>query len=101
MPYLKALLSVLAALVLAILGPPFFLSLQGVATGMAVFWAQALSPLCLILAVLFFTLFFAASRLHSKSLRVLLFWTPVMAISVLGLGYLALIVYALEHVPRG
>jgi hypothetical protein len=37
-----------------------------------------------ILAILFFALFFAASRLNSKWLRVLLFWTPVTIISTVG-----------------
>jgi hypothetical protein len=39
-----------------------------------------------ILAVLFFAWFFAASLLSSKPLRILLFWTPVTSISILGLG---------------
>lgn len=101
MAYLRALLGGVAALLLAILGPPLFFSLQhnAKATGLVVF--RAFSPLCAILAIVFFTLFFAASRLQSKSLRLLLFWTPVTVISTLGFGFLALFVYAWLHVPKG
>src|SRR5438270_12214164 len=83
--YLRVLLSAVAALLLAILGPPLFFSLQhpSKATGLALF--RAFSPLWAILAIVFFTLFFAASRLNSKSIRLLLFWTPVTVISTLGL----------------
>jgi MFS-type transporter involved in bile tolerance (Atg22 family) len=56
--------------------------------------------LCAILAIVFFAVFFAASRLHSKSLKLLLFWTPVTVISTLGLGLLALVVDAWLHVPK-
>jgi hypothetical protein len=90
-----------AALLLAILGPPLFISLQhgAKATGFAVF--RAFSPLCAVLAIVFFTVFFAASRLHSKSLRLLLFWTPVTVILTLGVGFLALVADAWLHIPRG
>jgi hypothetical protein len=40
--------------------------------------------------MLFFTLFLSASRLNAKSLRFLLFWTPVTIISTFGFGSLAL-----------
>ena len=99
MAYLRALLSGLAALVLALLGPALVLSLQQKATGVVVF--RALSPLCAFLAMVFFILFFAASRLHRKSLRLLLFWTPTTVISTVGLTLLALFAYAWLRVPRG
>jgi hypothetical protein len=53
-----------------------------------------------ILAVVFFAMFFAASRLHRKSLRLLLFWTAVTVISTLGLGLLLLVVDAWLYVPK-
>ncbi len=101
MAYLRVLLSAVAALVLAILGPPLFFSLQqsSKATGLAVFF-RAVSPLCTILAIVFFTLFFVTSRVKSKSLRLLLFWMPVTVISTLGLGFLALFAYAWLRVPK-
>jgi hypothetical protein len=100
MAYLRALLSVVAALLLAILGPPLLFSVQhpSTATGLGVF--RVLSPLCAILTVVFFALFFAAGRLNSKSLRLLLFWTPVTLISTFGLGFLGLFAYAWLHIPR-
>jgi hypothetical protein len=98
--YLRALLSGVAALLLAILGPPLFISLQHDEKAMGWTGFRVFSPLCAILAIVFFTLFFAASRLHSKSLRLLLFWTPVTVISTLGVGFLALFAYAWLHVPK-
>lgn len=101
MAYFRALLSVVAALLLAILGPPLFYSFQSgeKAIGLSVF--RVFSPSVGISTILFFALFFAASRLNSKWLRVLLFWTPVTITSTLGLGFLALFAYAWLHVPRG
>jgi hypothetical protein len=89
------------ALLLAILGPPLVFSLQhpSTATGLVLF--KAFSPLCAILAVVFFILFFAASRLNSKLLRVLLFWTPVVIVSTIGVSFLSLFAYAWLHVPKG
>jgi hypothetical protein len=52
------------------------------------FWAVA--------AVLFF-LFFGASRLSSKPLRILLFWTPAVSISALIACLAVLFVYASIH----
>lgn len=93
MAYVRALLSCVAALLLAIFGPPLFISFRHgeKATGIALF--RVFSPLCAVLAILFFAGFFAASRLHTKSLRLLLFWAPVTVISMLGIPLLALVVY--------
>jgi hypothetical protein len=49
------------------------------------------SAWCWLIVVVFFALFFLASRLGSKVLRVLLFWTPTLAISTLGFGIFALL----------
>jgi len=99
--YLRSLLSVVAALLLAILGPPLSYSFQSgaKATGLSVF--KVFSPSVGISAILFFALFFEASRLNSKWLRVLLFWTPVTIVSTVGFGLLALFAYAWLHVPKG
>jgi hypothetical protein len=92
--YFRAFLSGMAALILAIYGPAFFISFRhgDKATGVDLLWA--LSPLTVILAIVFFAMFFAASRLQNRPLRLLLFWTPVTLISTLGLGLLALVVDA-------
>ena len=46
------------------------------------------SPPFWLLAILFFTVFFATGRLSSSVFRVLLFWLPATVISSLGLGLL-------------
>src|SRR5262245_6018018 len=99
--YLRASLCAVAAVLLGIFGPAVFVSLWhgAKATGFGVF--RAFLPMSAILAVVFFTVFFAASRLHSKALRLLLFWTPVTLILILGVGLLTLVVNAWLHVPRG
>jgi hypothetical protein len=99
--YLRALLSAVAALVLAILGPPFLFSAQHRSTGTGLVVFKVFSPLCAILTVVFFVLFLAAGRLNSKSLRLLLFWTPVTVISTFGLCFLGLFAYAWLHTPKG
>ena len=101
MAYFRAFLCAVAALLLAICGPTLFVSLWNgaKATGFGVF--RAFLPVSAILAIVFFTIFLAASRLHSKSLRLLLFWTPVVLILILGVGLLTLVVDAWLHVPKG
>jgi hypothetical protein len=54
---------------------------------------SAFSPLFWIVAALFFGLFFAASRLSNKVLRVFLFWIPTLTVSVLCITIVALITY--------
>ena len=71
------------------------------ATGISVFPAILLSWQCWVLSVFFFGLFFAASRIGNKILKGLLFWTPITAISIFGLSYLALISYVLLQSRHG
>ena len=54
-----------------------------------------------LLAAFFFGLFFAASRIGNKILKGFLFWAPVVAISVLGLSYVALVSYIVLHFRNG
>jgi hypothetical protein len=98
--YLRAALSAVAALFVAILGPALVLSFTSKATGLGVF-IRVFSPLCGLLAILFFALFFAASRLTSKPLRIFLFWMPVTVISTVGVGIFALFAYAWVRTPSG
>ena len=63
--------------------------------------AGIFSPWCWLIAVVFFALFFMASRLGSKALRVLLFWTPTLAISTLGFTICALLTSAWVLLRRG
>jgi len=102
---LRCVLSALAAIFVAMLGPGLVVINHSKATGLAAvaggFLESLFSPWFWILAVSFFALFFAASRLRSKPLGILLFWTPVTAISILGLGIFSLFTFAWIHFRRG
>jgi len=95
---LRGILSAVAAIFFALLGPGLVALHNSKATGLAAvaggFLESLFSPLFWILAVSFFALFFAASRLSSRPLRILLFWTPVTAVSILGLGIFSLFTFA-------
>jgi hypothetical protein len=111
MAYLRGILSGLAAIFVALLGPGLIVALSQIsrekATGLAVFGGDALlesvsSPLFWVIAGVFFALFFTASRLKSEQLRILLFWIPTTGISVFGIGFFVLDTYFWIHFhPRG
>ena len=88
---LKIILSALAAFLLAevLLSPAFrgLSSEKATGLGMVVsgFYATQLSPSFWIAAALLFLLFFGASRIRYLPLRIVLFWTPTVLISSLGL----------------
>lgn len=71
------------------------------ATGLAAvaggFVESIFSPLFWILAVLFFMVFFRASRLGNKPLRILFFWVPTVALSTVSISIVALLTYAVLH----
>jgi hypothetical protein len=102
---LRGVLSAVAAVFVALLGPGLVVINKSKATGLAAvaggFLESLFSPLFWILAVSFFVLFFAASRLSSRPLRILLFWTPATAISVLGLGIVSLFAYLWTQFRKG
>src|SRR6266568_8147924 len=101
MIYMRGILSGLAALFLAEFVPVSWPLFRGIstekATGLAVvaggLMGSIFSPLFWILAALFFALFFAASRISNKVLRVFLFWIPTLTVSVLCIAIVALITY--------
>jgi hypothetical protein len=66
---------------------------QKQATGVDVFAAPVFSPVSWILVVLFFVLFFAASRIGNKLLKTFLFWIPTVLLSSLGVAIFALFTY--------
>lgn len=101
MNYVRGVLGGLAAIFIAelVFAWPFLRGTK--ATGLALFAASPFSPRFWIVGICLFVLFFAASRLHSKLLRLLLFWTPATVISTLGIALVALIAYAWLHVPKG
>ena len=108
MAYLRVALSGVAAIFVALLVPLFLLMApMGVArtVGFGAITATLLgsiaSPWCWLIAAVSFALFFAASRLSSKVLRALLFWTPTLAISTLGFAVSALLTYSWMLLRKG
>jgi len=109
MKTLQGVLSVVAAVLAAVLIPTFIFLFRGIdgskATGIGVVAGSLVesffSPLFWILAISLFALFFAASRMGSKPLRILLFWTPVTAILALSASIASLYAYLLIHFRQG
>ena len=108
MGYVKGILSGLAAVILAEVIPGIWWAFTGMskskATGIAVVWAGLIESLFSfrfwILAILFFALFFAASRLASKPLRVVLFWIPSLTVISVSIAVVALFTYVIVHVRQ-
>jgi len=106
--YLKTILSGVAALFLAEVVPGPWSMFRGMsaekATGLAAvvggFVESLFSPLFWVLAILLFLMFFYASRLGNKALRVLLFWTPTLLLSSILILFAAFVVFAFLHIPR-
>jgi len=101
MDYFKGVLSGVAAILLAEFIPGSWSAFGGVfeqkATGLGAvaggLTGSIFSPLFWLLAILFFALFFSASRLGNKLLRVFLFWIPTLLVSTLGIAIVALFTY--------
>ncbi len=108
MNQVKIILSAIAAILLAQFVPGPWSMFRGMstekATGLAAvvggFVESMLSPLFWLLAILLFAMFFYASRLGNKVLRILLFWTPTLLLSSVGILFAAFVVYAFLHIPR-
>src|SRR6476661_3424459 len=104
MDWIKPILSGLSAILLSLLLPtigaiPMVIKAIGQehATGFALnvrgFSERTSSPRFWIFAVLFFVLFFAASRIGNKVLMVLLFCVPAILVATFGLVLLSLFVF--------
>src|ERR1017187_2733868 len=108
MNYVQGHLCGLAAIILAECVPGSWSVFRGIsqekATGLAVVAGglaeSVFSPLFWILAVLFCALFFAASRLKNKLLRVFLFWIPTLTVSVFCIAIVALFTYLFIRVSH-
>jgi len=99
MDYVKGILSGLAAIFIAEF-VFFWPTLRATkATGLAavvgLLVGSILSPRFWIIGLLLFGLFFAASRLGNKVLRVFLFWIPTLTVSCFTIAVVALIAYVL------
>ncbi len=104
MVYAKGILSGLAAWFLAIVAADwsfFRIISREKATGLGamagVLTSSLFSPVFWIFAALFFALFFFASRLGNKFLRVFFFWIPTLAVSTFGLAIVALFAFVYIH----
>ena len=101
MVYFKGILSGLAAIIIAEIVPgpwsPFSVLSNQKATGMAALMGYLLegflSPLFWVLVIALFAIFFAASRLENKPLRVAFFWIPTLTSSGLALAFASLLAY--------
>jgi hypothetical protein len=101
MDYFKGILSGFAAIFLAECVPGSWSVFRDIsrekATGLAVLAGglaeSVFSPLFWIFAVLFFALFYAASRLRNNLLRVCLFWIPTLTVAVFCIAVVALYAY--------
>jgi hypothetical protein len=98
--YLRVALSGTAAIFVALLVPFYLLmapigSASAIAIDLitAVLRASIVSPRLWLIAIVFFGLFFLASGLNSKVMRVVLFWIPTLAVSTFGFGISALWTY--------
>jgi hypothetical protein len=103
MDYAKGILSGLVAVILAELVPGvLWVFTSGTkATGLAAvagaFVESLFSFRFWILAILFFAVFFAASKLGSKPLRVALFWIPALTVVSASVATVALFTYLFLH----
>lgn len=100
MLYVKAILSgltaILATELLAIwwtLSPWDSAKAVGIDVIVAIVKASLVHALPWIVAMILFATFFAASRLGSKPLRVVLFWIPAITISCVGITVASSIAY--------
>ena len=106
--YVRSLLSAATAILLAFLVPGVHSAFRGItkekATGLAVIVGgaeEAILSLYWILAIAFFTLLMAASRLHKKALRASLFWTPTIIVTALAVGVSTLVAYVYVRYRQG
>lgn len=100
MVYVKAILSGLTAIFATefltiwwTLRPFSSARATGIDLIFAIIKASLVQALPWIIAILLFTTFLAASRLGSKSFRVVFFWIPAITISGLGITFMSSIAY--------
>jgi len=105
MVYVKAILSGMTAVIATELLTIWWVlrpwSQKATTTGaeliFAVLRASLVSAQPWILAIFLFATFFAASRLDSKTLRVVLFWIPTVTISCIGITLVSFVTYVITQ----
>ena len=106
--YVKAALSSLTAMSLAMFAPTFWISFRNIsqekATGLASVagrvFENIFSGLFLILFLFFLAIFFMTGRLGNRTQRILLFWVPTLTVCVFAASTWALLAYAIRHAPH-
>lgn len=107
--YLKVVLSAVAAIFAELLGSVIWMMFKlagpskaiGISALLGMALGRLFSPLFWVFAILLFALLFAAGRLGNKSVRVVLFWFPAMAILIVGFAVFSLFAYLLAHPRHG
>lgn len=105
----QTVLSAFTAAMIAFVARPLQIAMTPLnnskATGMdlivATFYRNLLSPWSWLLAAICFLLFFAASRITNKPLRILFFWTPTIMMSTLFIGIVTLYAYIWMYFKNG
>ena len=104
MVYVKAILSGMTAVIATelltiwwVLRPWSSQKATGMELHFSVLRASLVHPQPWILAIFLFATFFAASRLDSKTLRVVLFWIPTVTISCIGITLVTLVAYVITQ----
>jgi hypothetical protein len=106
--YIKIVLSSLASQILAASIPMLWTTFRYIsqekATGLAAvaggLFENLFSGLFLILFLLFLAIFFMTGRLKNRTMRILFFWVPTVAVCVFASGTWALLAYAMMHIPH-
>jgi len=106
--YVKTALTSLTSMILAMFVPTFWTSFRNIsqekATGLGAvagrMFENLFSGWFLILFLSFLALFFVTGQLGDKTLRILFFWVPTIAVCVLTAGSWALLAYTIRHIPQ-
>ena len=103
MVYVKAILSGMTAVIATELLTlwwvlrPWSQKATGIELIFAVLRASLVHAQPWILAIFLFATFFAASRLDSKTLRIVLFWIPTLTISCIGITLVSSVAYLMTQ----
>jgi hypothetical protein len=101
---IRTLISAVASLIAAFLGPILIWEIStqrqtGLGALVGGLVTALTSPKFWLLAVVLFAAFFGASRIGNRALRILLFWTPAVAMIAVALCFGLLLLYVRRHTP--
>jgi hypothetical protein len=106
--YVKTALTSLTSMILAMFVPTFWTSFRNIsqekATGLGAvagrMFENLFSGWFLILFLSFLALFFVTGRLGDKTLRILFFWVPTIAVCGFAAIMWGALAYAMRHIPQ-